>query len=347
MNSTSPAWPDPPPKIKTNADSIWLDDVSRMSSTKVRRLGMPHDEEDVIALIKDATAKNCKISCRGTKHSMGGQTLLEDCLVIDTAYLRFMEYNNNEDTITCGPGCLWSDLIVYLDKYGRSPCVMQSYCTFSIGGTLAVNAHGITSDDCIAKSVLSMNVILSNGEVHTTKQGEELFSLVIGGYGLYGIVTSVTLSVSPNHNLSCDPLLLSLSNGDFERVYRSILLDPTVDVKIARFNILDGLQNAQLIVFKKKSIIPVASSTLGLEARDLSMKSKILYKWVMPALLPLRYAIEENLGQAFDMTSENDDSITRNELMFESAVPLAKLYTKFFKSDDTFVLQEYFGESQK
>jgi FAD/FMN-containing dehydrogenase len=57
-------------------------------------------------------------------------------------------------------------------------------------GTLSVNAHGITSDDAIVTSVLSLRVILWDGKivVCSRKKNTELFSLVIGGYGLFGIL---------------------------------------------------------------------------------------------------------------------------------------------------------------
>ena len=54
----------------------------------------------------------------------------------------------------------------------------------------------------------------------------------------------------------------------------------------------------------------------------------------------VRFAIEGLTGQAIDMADET--GVTRSELLFESAVPLAKLYEPMFVSDDSFVLQEYF-----
>lgn len=48
--------------------------------------------------------------------------------------------------------------------------------------------------------------------------------------------------------------------------------------------------------------------------------------------------MEEATGQAVDWS----DSSERNLLMFESAEPLARLYSPWYQVDDTFVLQEYF-----
>ena len=108
------------------------------------------------------------------------------------------------------------------------------------------------------------------------------------------------------------------------RVYQSVLKDKSVAVKIARLNILDGLQTVQLILFKSSSTTPSTSTNLGLSPRGMTMKTQLLYKWAMPALRELRYSVEKTTGQAIDMTGNT--LLTRNELLFESAVPLAKLY---------------------
>jgi FAD/FMN-containing dehydrogenase len=73
----------------------------------------------------------------------------------------------------------------------------QSYSTFSVGGTISVNAHGITSDHCLAESVVHFTIILANGQEKLCSRdsvdetAKELFLCAIGGYGLFGIITEV------------------------------------------------------------------------------------------------------------------------------------------------------------
>jgi FAD/FMN-containing dehydrogenase len=97
---------------------------------------------------------------------------------------------------------------------------MQSYCTFSVGGTLAVNAHGITSDESMASCVVSLRVVTAENGVATLSEvtkDDALFGHVLGGYGLFGIVTSVTMITLPNHTLTPASLQLSISSGEFHR----------------------------------------------------------------------------------------------------------------------------------
>ena len=96
--------------------------------------------------VRVAVPPNTTITIRGTQHSMGGHTSSKNSMLIDTKYLNNVSFSPETALVTCGPGALWSDLIVLLDPYHRSPHTMQSYCTFSVGGSLSVNAHGITSD---------------------------------------------------------------------------------------------------------------------------------------------------------------------------------------------------------
>ena len=78
---------------------------------------------------------------RGTKHSMGGHTIAENGFVIDMSKLHHMKFNKENDTVTVGPGALWSELVFYLNRFGMSPQTLQSYSTFSVGGSLSIGLN--------------------------------------------------------------------------------------------------------------------------------------------------------------------------------------------------------------
>ena len=102
---------------------------------------------------------------------------------------------------------------------------MQSYCSFSVGGTIAVNAHGITSDHCLAQSVVSFNIVDANGDVtHCDRDSKdvrqnELFRCAIGGYGLFGVITEVEFEVEENCLLDVDAILVTVE--DFRHYYET------------------------------------------------------------------------------------------------------------------------------
>lgn len=336
-------WPDPDPSIIQS--SLKLNDVSGMSETDVQRIFYPQTIEDVVQIVE----RYPKISIRGTSHSMGGHSLVKDGVVIDLKYLNHYSVNENMDTVTVGAGCTWSDLIPRLRH--KSPAILQSYATFSVGGSLSVNAHGITSDECMATSVESFRIVRCNelGKVlvEQCKPGDELFGAVLGGYGLFGVLVEVTLKLVDNTALTLDTYSSvkvtpdsPLESSEFVRIWDVCRQDPTVEIKLARLNILT-LKTASVYVFRKDEKALATVSNLPCAPNGLSPVGRLLYKWAMPLLKDVRYYLEETNGKALDMPPHNFET-TRNEVLYESATPLSKLYTPFLVGNDSFVLQEFF-----
>jgi hypothetical protein len=67
---------------------------------------------------------------------------------------------------------------------------------------------------------------------------------------------------------------------------------------------------------------------------------QIIYKWLFPIniIQKTRFTIEKIMEKPFDIPN----IITRNELLYESATPLAQLYNPFVDLHQTHILQEYF-----
>jgi SAM-dependent methyltransferase len=193
----------------------------------------------------------------------------------------------------------------------------------------------------------------------------ELFRSAIGGYGLFGIMTEVTLKVVDNVHLELDSMILSLQCPDMEeesefvRIYDNcrgqnqhllngeLSLGSTglgvVEIKIARMNTIN-LEKASLYVFRKNSDASSVSD-LPVAPRELTPTSRLLYKWLLPLAKEMRYSKEEKSGEALDWNQ--NDIMTKNHLLYESAVPMATLYNPLVKKNDTFVLQEFFCPHDK
>ena len=93
----------------------------------------------------------------------GGHTIAKDGFVVDMAKLKHAVFNEADSTVTVGPGIKWSELIVLLNGHGMSPKTLQSYASFSVGGSVSVNAHGITNDCCIHECVEAFTLIKWDG----------------------------------------------------------------------------------------------------------------------------------------------------------------------------------------
>ena len=333
------SWPDPDPGLENN--KIMVDDVTQLNKAPVDGIFFPRMTQDVKHILALARQEGKRVSMRGTKHSMGGHTIAENGFVIDMAKLDHIKYDKIKKQVRVGPGVIWSDLVYHLNQFGMSPLSLQSYSTFSVGGSISVNAHGITSDYSLYHSIIRFTLIKWDGsEVVCQSDGVgesgELYRLVIGGYGMFGVIVDIILAVQENTRLRMD--VIQTNSADLYPTYRKLIESSNVAVKLARMDITNG-EDCQLFVLTKDvNIDSQIVSKLPLEPRKMSLFNQLFYKWLLPSTTSLRYIIERSSYQALDWTDDND----LNLLIYESAEPLAKLYSPLFKQEDTFVLQEFF-----
>lgn len=311
----------------TTYNTNYLDDVSKMNSTPIKHIYQPNHVTDIINIIQNTTDK---ISICGQKHSMGGHVIIKNGIAIDMTHINKIHgIDLKNQTITVGAGITWSDVIKYLNKYGLAPMILQSYCSFSVGGSISVNAHGIISDNVLEKSIVQLKIIDSRGISQTCSRliNSELYSLVVGGYGLFGIIYEVTLKIIPNVNLKL-LTMTHLNIDEFVSNYTKILKNPNVAVKLARINILD-FDHIDLFIFIKSDSHII--SDLSESPNTMSKVSRLLYKWIYPT----------KLGKMFRSYDINSNT-TLNELIYESAQPLCELYSPLITLNVSHVLQEYF-----
>ncbi|CAF4799625.1 unnamed protein product, partial [Rotaria socialis] len=328
--------------------NIYLNDVSKLNETEIYSLFYPRTINDIEYLISKAKSQGKTISMRGQAHTMGGQTLpsrrnKNKNYVCDLKYMHHVEYNGSTQEVLVEAGATWTQVIHKLNLYGRSPVIMQSYCTFSVAGTISVNAHGITSDDAMIESVISIEYIDMNGkrgECSRQKQAE-LFSLLIGGYGLFGIITRLRLKTVANVKTSLE--YIRLQSDQFSKYYEEFLHDSTIEIKIARVDLVRP-NNILLFIFRQESGTFGTVANLSDEARVMNARQHLIYTYVAQysAFARLRFALEKMFARPLDLTYSSD----RNVTMYESAKPMALLYQPLTYYDDTFVLQEYFIPEQ-
>ena len=137
---------------------------------------------------------------------MGGQQFCAGGLLLDTRRLdRVLELDAERGLITVEAGVQWPALLEYLRP---SPWAIAQKQTgadrLTIGGAIAANAHGrgLTMPPLVA-DVESLTLVDAAGELRVCSREEntDLFRLVVGGYGLFGVVYSATLRLAPRRKL--------------------------------------------------------------------------------------------------------------------------------------------------
>lgn len=193
--SCSPAPPDAAPENLVN-------DVTELNPIRVERVATPTTVEDVATLIRNHAGP---ISIGGGRFSQGGQIAHEGALFIDMRQLKSIHAINEAAlTIRVEAGATWRDIQEAVDPLDLSPAIMQSFCNFTVGGSLSVNCHGdYNRHGPIIESVRSIELIVADGaRIHASRdENPDLFSAAIGGYGGVGVIVEATLDLAPNQRL--------------------------------------------------------------------------------------------------------------------------------------------------
>lgn len=185
------------PHIKTSEHIV--NDVTELNPVVVADYQIPTSIEELRELIIHSSIP---ISVGGGRFSMGGQTASSGSLHIDMRSLnQIEEFLPENKTITVQAGVRWCDIQKIIDPHHLSVKIMQSYANFTVGGSLSVNSHGrYVGLGPVILSVLSIDLLLANGEIHTAtpELNSELFFGAIGGYNGLGIIVRAKLELSEN-----------------------------------------------------------------------------------------------------------------------------------------------------
>ena len=192
---------------------IWVNDVhSQLNRTRVRELVVPRTRDELAAIVRSASQKGFPISVSGCRHSMGGQQLATDSICIDTRSLnRVISFDQERGLIEAEAGIQWPELIrTYLEAQRDSAKqwgIAQKQTgadTFTLGGSLSSNVHGRgLAMKPLISNIESFTLINADGKSIRCSRDEnnELFRVAIGGYGLFGLIASVTLRLVPRQKL--------------------------------------------------------------------------------------------------------------------------------------------------
>jgi len=173
---------------------------------------------------------------------MGGHTISPDGISINMLPFNRMELNEDTDILNVQAGARWSEVIAYLDPRGRSVAVMQSNNSFTVGGSLSVNCHGWQyGRPPIASTVRSFRLMRADGTIVrcSRRENDDLFSLALGGYGLFGIILDAELMVVPNERLRLEQHIVPIDSA-LAIFDETIKERPDVSMVYARLNIVSG-----------------------------------------------------------------------------------------------------------
>ena len=197
-----------------------INDASCLDETRVFGVGHAQHEDEIRAALRFAQEEGLQVSIAGRRHSMGGQAFFRDALVLDMRDYNRMSLDEETGILRVQSGATWQEVLNYVHPLGYSVEAMQAIDILTVGGSVAVNAHGIDHrSGSIASSIRSLRIMLADGIVHEVSRTAEpeLFHAAIGGYGLFGVILDVDLTLTNNEMYLFDRRLIDIT--DFPTIF--------------------------------------------------------------------------------------------------------------------------------
>ena len=322
-----------------------INDASCLNKTRVYDIIKVQSADDIRNALILAKQKGLYVSIAGVSHSMGGQAFFKDAIVLDmTKFNKILALDEINKILTVQSGATWHDIQIFLNEKNLAVKAMQSTDIFTVGGSLSVNAHGMDHQiGSIAPTVKSFTIMLANGTIEkvTSKNNPVLFNLVIGGYGLFGVILEIELEVTDNvmyrQEIKC------INYKHFPEYFNKIMKDTNIELFYAHLSTSPITFFRDLIIYEYKKVkdyqgpFPELRGVSLLKTRRflLNLSKKRWYakivKWVAE-----KY-IDPFITQVFKKSY-----VSRNQVMHDSV-----LYLQNIIAGETDILQEYFVPRKK
>ncbi|WP_395623474.1 FAD-binding oxidoreductase [Sphingomonas daechungensis] len=325
-----------------------VNDASCVDRTAIAGVIAPVSEREAQQALTYAKAKGLTISPAGVRHSMGGHAFRRGGLMLDMRKMNAIRLDPEKSTVTVGAGATWHDIQNAIHSRFAVKA-MQSTDIFTVGGSISVNAHGMDHQaGAIRDSIRSLRVLLGDGQVVTVSRTEnpELFDLIVGGYGLFGIILSAELDVVPNAIYRSERELIPTS--DLPGRLTRIIADPSVGLMYTHISTAPGSLLDEALIYtyhhtdesgaERAPLAEVGSVKMRRLTVNLAKKSTAFrsFKWWAEKNLEHR-AEACTVTRAQAMKDGEACLVSRNDPMHDS-VP----YLRNALKNDTDILQEYF-----
>jgi FAD/FMN-containing dehydrogenase len=165
----------------------------------------PKSAGEIYSVFKLAKKHGLTVTARGAGRSCNDAALNGGGIVLEmSAMNRFLDWQPGAGVVRCEAGVTLEQLWQKVEPQGWWPPVVSGTMKTTLGGCLASNIHGKNNFQMgpIGEHVIEFTAILPTGAEVTCspKKNRDLFYAMIGGYGMLGIFTSITLRMKRIHS---------------------------------------------------------------------------------------------------------------------------------------------------
>ena len=195
--------PIPERPLQVQTQTVLNDVHSQLNPTTVARIERPETLQDLQEIVRRVHRDGSHISVAGGRHAMGGQQFSAGSTHIDmTALNRVLGTDPEKGFVHIEAGADWLKIIAASHEMDGGWGIRQKQTgvdAVSLAGSISANAHGRgLLMQPMGDDIEDLTLVDAHGEVLVCSraQNAELFSLVIGGYGMFGIIYSATLRLA-------------------------------------------------------------------------------------------------------------------------------------------------------
>lgn len=324
---------------QSQQSNVTHEDRGRLLHIKMKSVKSSDSLDDIQSIVRKANRKDEKISIAGMQHSQGGQTLYPGGIMLDMKkYNKILNLDEKNKLITVQSGVTWADIQSYINPYGLALKVSQSQNIFTVGGSMSVNVHGRDiRHHTLIETIESFRLLNGEGQIINVSRNEnaELFNLVNGGYGLFGVILDVTLQLTEDELYQVHTE--SISYDEYTSYFKkNVLQKDDVKMHLARISVApdsfltdmyvtdfstasDQTQLEEFTSLKRESIIAIPKFFLGLSRHSGWGKNMF-------------WNIQESYNDQLDESYMSRNNVMRSETTFMD----------YDSAENTEVLQEYF-----
>ena len=332
-----------------------INDASCLNRTPVFGIVRVKTEQDIAAALSYARQNGLKVSIAGVRHSMGGQAFYQNAVVLDMTGFNAMSLDEASKVLTVQTGATWHAIQSFLHPRFAVKA-MQSTDIFTVGGSISVNAHGMDHQaGAVGRTIRSMRIMLADGTVQTISKTEnpDLFNLVLGGYGLFGIVLDAQIEVTDNEVYETGRQLIHYK--DFPDLFsKELINDPKLGLFYGHLSTSPDSLLDEMILYTYKRVEldpadgPPEIPPLG-ELTQVPLRRFVInFAKTGPLAARIKWWTEKNIEPKLESCTVK---ISRNQALKEGEACLVSRnepmhdsvsYLKNSLPGETDILQEYF-----
>jgi len=183
-------------------DAHWRNWVGNQSCVRAAR-GAPASEDELCAMIRDATAKGLKVRVAGSGHSFTPVALTNGLHLTLAGMKGVRRIDRERRRVTVSAGTTFNELVGVLKQEGLSMINQGDIDSQAIAGALTTGTHGTGATlPVLADAIVGMKLIRPNGEIIVVDESTP--DLLLAGrvsLGTLGVISELTLQVADSYRL--------------------------------------------------------------------------------------------------------------------------------------------------